>query len=153
MDCNGDQPVEVFASFCKDISGPMVNLEKNPDFKTVLENFLLPFLSEIIDNEIPIFAMDSKADAKVVSEWFYFRGFSAIVLPHCNATFDPFDIVWSRLLNLISKFSLSTENQLWETVANAYDDPSFGSVWFSASLPIKIRLKKMYGSSFNALSL
>lgn len=142
--------VKVWASFCHDSAGPMINFENVTGMSAVLDDFLLPFASDISDDDgqVTIFCNSGESGGKcMVCEWSNLNGFSSIVLPRsaqqCFAI-DPFELIWPKILDSIKNDKYFSNKQLWEGIADTYDRISRSKgIWFASSLSMKCRIQEV----------
>lgn len=148
--------IKIWAFFCNESTGPMVNMSNIPGFQVLLDDFLMPFYldMELESSSKPSLMFPHSVDeANIVCEWSASHGIPLTFLPPKSVDLSLFNIIWPKFIKSSTQIHISSKQRLWEEVADWFDASTrYKGLWSSASRSMSIRLGKVIQSNGNFIS-
>ena len=118
--------IHVWMAFGKFGSYPsvMVNLDNTSSFRTVLDDFLFPCMSEFLPLTGQAASRRILCEPKnlnVWNEWASDFNVSLIILPPSSSELYQCNAVFQKILQSIGHFKIVSKEMLWIEIANSFD--------------------------------
>lgn len=123
-------------------------MDNFPNFKIVLDDFLLPSIN-FDDFPSPPNILCPPENSDIFRAWAAEHGGSLIVLPPNSNDINPCDVLWRNIYRHVQQseppsFKIMCKSKLWETVANTFDFLTLTDVvQFQAALSMRERIEKL----------